>query len=162
MNSQINEYIELLKKYTEVCHTQLESEQEKREALMSGNGNAVEAVLKKQQAVILQINLHEKKRIEIQDAMGCSFMTSSELLDTISDDDEGKSELFKLLKDLNDTATLIKLHNEMSMTIADGTLKMYDELLDKPSTISSSNTYNPDNLKGNKTFSSGTSLKGTI
>lgn len=97
-------------------------EQQKREALLKYDIETTKKLMQNQQALVMQLDIMEKKRIAIQMAAGYSSMTSHAILDSISEDE--KILLAPIFDQLRFLAKELQALNKVSLDIATTELRL--------------------------------------
>lgn len=146
MTRELEEYIDITRKCAEQCETMLAFEQEKRRALLSDDGQRLEAVLSGQQAAIMTLDTLEKRRLASQQAAGYSVnATASEVLEAIPEGPDQKI-LGELLGRLGRTAEEIRSLNKTAMEIANMNLQTFSHL-SQAAKVEKRPTYGPGQQK---------------
>ena len=133
-----------------------EMEQEKREALLRYDIDATERLVQSQQALVMQLDGLEKKRMATQIDAGFSNMTSREILQALPQ--ENRPTLQPLFEKLTFAADNLQALNKISLGIAAAELKMMGQ--SNPATPKSG-LYKANGKKGNSVFGS-SSFDGKI
>lgn len=107
---------DFLNEYTVFWQEVLKEEKEKLKNISSGNIELVEKSINDQQAIIMQINNMENKRIELQNSLGLKDKTFKEIVD--DSQEEFKQMLLDNMEKFNDTMSEIKYYNDKCKDIA--------------------------------------------
>lgn len=107
---------DFLNEYTMFWQEVLKEEKEKLQNISSGNIELVEKSINDQQAIIMQINNMENKRIELQNSLGLKDKTFKEIVDEAQGD--YKQRLTDNMELFNNTISEIKYYNEKCKDIA--------------------------------------------
>ena len=107
---------DFLNEYTMFWQEVLKEEKEKLKNISSGNIELVEKSNNDQQAIIMQINNIESKRIELQNSLGLKDKTFKEIVDDAQE--EYKQMLFDNMEEFNNTMSEIKYYNDKCKDIA--------------------------------------------
>ena len=125
----VTTHIASLAQSTELVYEQIlkmkNMEQEKRDALLHYDLDVTEGLMKKQQAMVMQLDNMEKKRLSHQVAAGFSNKTSSQILATA--DEETQSLLKPLFEKLRIVAEELKSLNQVSINIAKSELRLMEQ-----------------------------------
>lgn len=100
----------------------IDMEQKKRDALLQYDIQQTERLMNNQQAMVMQLDIMEKKRLKIQADAGFATMTSSELLNAVSP--EEKQLLEPIFLQLQFTAQELQSLNKISLEIATTELRL--------------------------------------
>lgn len=129
MNESMLSYREAVKQVKNQLRTMLETEQEKRSALLNHEIDKLEALLQAQQAMVMKLETLEKKRVAAQEAAGFGGKTADELLEILPE--EEKACFVPLLRELTETAQQLRELNAVSLDIADTELRLIGQF-DEP------------------------------
>ena len=125
----ITTHIASLAQSTELVYEQIlkmkNMEQEKRDALLHYDLDVTESLMKKQQAMVMQLDNMEKKRLSHQVAAGFSNKTSSQIL--AAADEETQLLLKPLFEKLRIVADELKTLNQVSINIAKSELRLMEQ-----------------------------------
>ena len=160
MTSQYNEYISFLTKYRDDLSTYLESEREKRCALLSNDMSRLEAMLKVQQAEAMKFRSLESKRAKLQSTLGLPDAKATELLAAISDVDVRKC-IDELFGEIAEIAEQIREQNRQSLELAESNLKILDMIRRGGEAETQSTYYGSENGR-RKGYSAGDTFEETI
>lgn len=160
MDSRYNEYICFLTKYRDELSSYLESECEKRRALLGGDLARLEKMLKIQQAVTMKFRGLEAKRSELQTKLGLPDVKAAELLKAI-DDTEARASAEALFAEMTDIAEQIREQNMQSLELAETNLKIFDLIRRGGEAEAQSSYYGPES--GRRTvYSAGEAFEETV
>ncbi len=160
MDSRYNEYIGFLTKYRDELSSYLESECEKRRALLSGDLIRLEKMLNVQQAETMKFRGLELKRAGLQSKLGLPDAKAAELLETI-DDIEARGRADALLAEMAEIAQQIREQNRQSLELAESNLKIFDLIRRGGEKEIRSSYYGPEN--GRRTvYSAGDAFEETV
>lgn len=113
MTSELQEYLKTIEQCLEQCYVMQELEADKRKAILSGDDDALEHAMAKQQADMMRFEVLEKERVAAQSRAGfAGTQTASELLEAMPDtaDKEAVQTLITQLRDA--VAELQRLNRE--------------------------------------------------
>ena len=130
-------------------------EQQKREALLQYDMEQTTKLMQNQQAMVMQLDIMEKKRITTQIDVGFSSMSCQEILGAVSS--EQKLLLAPIFDELRFLSQELQLLNKVSLDIATTELR----LMGQPTTTSSSGLYQSNGKKRGAPFN-GTSFQETF
>ena len=139
-------YISVTQKTVEQICDMIEIEREKRQALLNQNMEALDGVLQRQQAMLMQTENLERKRIALQAAAGFEGLTASEVLEKLPESAE-KVELKLIFAQLKDKSELLKELNQTALDIANNNLNIYERVTHDVQE-KARGTYRPDGRKG--------------
>ena len=160
MDSRYNEYISFLTKYRDELLSSLESECEKRRALLGNDFARLEKMLKIQQAVTMKFRGLETKRAELQTKLGLPDAKAAELLQAI-DDAGARASVEALFAEMTDIAEQIREQNRQSLELADTNLKIFDLIRRGGEADAQSSYYGPES--GRRTvYSAGETFEETV
>ena len=130
-------------------------EQQKREALLQYDMEQTTKLMQNQQAMVMQLDIMEKKRITTQIDAGFSSMSCQEILGAVSS--EQKLLLAPIFDELRFLSQELQLLNKVSLDIAKTELR----LMGQSTTTSSSGLYQSNGKKRGASFNS-TSFQETF
>lgn len=160
MDSRYNEYIGFLTKYRDELSSFLDSEAEKRRALLSSDFERLEKMLNVQQAETMKFRGLESKRAGLQSKLGLPDAKAEELIETI-DDMEARRSVEALLEEMAEIAGQIREQNRQSLELAESNLKIFDLIRRGGEKEERSTCYGPEN--GRRTvYSAGEAYEETV
>ncbi|MFB0920116.1 MAG: flagellar export chaperone FlgN [Oscillospiraceae bacterium] len=160
MDSRYNEYISFLSKYRDELSSYLESECEKRRALLGSDFLRLEKMLKVQQAETMKFRELESKRAKLQSKLGLPGVKVAELLKTI-DDPETHRSVEALFAEIAAYAEQIQEQNRQSLELAETNLKIIDLVRGGSAAEARSSYYGPENSR-RTVYSAGEAFEETV
>lgn len=154
MTTELREYLDATARCAEQCEGMLQSEREKRQALLAGGGSRLESVIKQQQAAVMSLEVLERKRLGAQRAAGFPEGATGDEIAASLADEAAKSELTALLRRLRAAAKELREHNRTAIEIAEKQLQFLGRANDGP-------TYRPGQQPG-QNWNGGTSFEQKI
>lgn len=130
MTESIQKFIDATEKSVAHLQSMMAVEQEKRQALLEQDAERLENVLQRQQAMLMQTENLEKKRLAAQEAAGFAGMNGKEILAAAGDAD--KAALEETFHRLGDAATELRELNKTAMEIARMNLKFMERIMQAP------------------------------
>ena len=143
----IDEFIIFLGKYRDELETALENENEKRRALISGEPARLEAMLQMQQAETMKIQNFEKKRLEMQEALGYRGIRAKQLVEAIPEGVQ-KRRLSTVLDEITSLVGNIREQNRQALELANKNLKIIEKAVASAGIDPQHGIYTPDTAKG--------------
>lgn len=145
--ASVDELIVLLGKYRDELRTALDNESEKRRALISGEPEKLEAMLQLQQAETMQIQNFEKKRLEMQEALGFRGLKAKQLAEAVSDERQ-RQQLSAVLDEIAGLVGNIREQNQQALELAKGNLKIIEKAVTSAGIDPQHGLYSPETAKG--------------
>ncbi len=140
--SQAREYIEFIEGYADFLEKAAQCEKEKYAALLSYDRTRTEKVVSEQQVMNMKISELEERRSALQQRMGCSLLTSSQIAKMLETDD--RSRLEDALKKFESNINTIKYFNRKSLLFVNEGLGMLNAGIEKQSITYGSDGRRPD------------------
>lgn len=160
MDSRYEAYIDFLTKYRDELSVFLDSEAEKRRALLDDDAARLEAMLKHQQAETMKFRGLESKRTKLQASLGLPDADVKTLLAAIGDE-AARERIAALTTEMADIAGQIRVQNRLSLELAEANLKML-ELLRRGGDPEGSGTYGRPEDGPRKTRDTGNAFEETV
>ncbi|WMJ82888.1 hypothetical protein ACS3UN_01400 [Oscillospiraceae bacterium LTW-04] len=114
--TQAAELFAFFEKYTSALNTMARDEKEKLNALLSNSLPRIEHAISTAQANTKLIENLESKRIALQESLGCSQLTFSQLIEEIPE--THKLSLSSLFRQIQSSVDEIRFTNDKSMVVA--------------------------------------------
>ncbi len=159
MDSRYNAYIDFLTKYRDELSAFLDSETEKRRALLADDPARLEAMLKHQQAETMKFRGLEAKRTKLQASLGLPDADAKALLSAIADE-EARDRIATLTAEMAELAEQIRSQNRQSLELAEANLKVLELL--QSGDPGSSGTYGRPEDGGRKARDAKSAFEETI
>lgn len=143
----IDEFIVFLGKYRDELKTALENESEKRRALISGEPERLEAMLQMQQAETMKLQNFEKKRLALQEELGCRGLRAKQLAETLPEGEQ-RQRLSAVLDEITGLVGSIREQNLQALELANGNLKIIEKAVTSAGLDPQHGLYSPETAKG--------------
>lgn len=118
MTAQMSAYLDATARCAEQCEAMVQSEQEKRRALLGGADGRLEQVLQEQQAAVMHLEMLERKRLAAQVEAGFPERAAgTEILSSLPEGEE-RDALTALLERLRLAAGELRELNHTALEIA--------------------------------------------
>lgn len=128
MTEALQAYIDATERSIDQIRDMISVEQEKRQALLAQDMEQLENVLQRQQAMLMQTENLEKKRLAAQETAGfAATMTGAAILSAVTDPAD-KAALSDVFTRLGDTAQELQTLNKTAMDIANMNVKIMERL----------------------------------
>lgn len=149
----VRAYLEAVRACRDQCRQMLELEKEKRQALLKNEGKRIEAVLKDQQAALMQLEALEKKRMQAHRDLGFSDEdTAAQVVERLPDGPD-REALAQLVRSLKDCARELREQNKESLELARLDLKLARSLRARAGEPEDAGLYGPARGTGTGRFS---------
>lgn len=160
MDTRYREYIDFLTKYRDELSVCLESERDKRRALLDNRLDKLEAALRAQQAETMKLRALETKRVGLQSKLGPPKAKAKELLASVGDG-EARESMGALFAQIADVAGQIYEQNRQSLELAAVNLKVLKLFFEGQKAQPQIRFYGPDGA-GRKGCQPVAALKETV
>ena len=126
-NDAVSRLISFLEEYVRFFEETAEAETQQYQALLEHDLKKIQATLSSQQAILLQTENLEKRRMCLQEEAGLAGMSLKDVTDSLTDGEQSRRTA-ELLARLTQAVNAIRTQNARSMQLAEERVKLIDRI----------------------------------